>query len=108
MIAEDLRIFTHALTRRAFRELPFRFVLIPVLDGPHLCYPDELVGQVECWRAELSDLWLRYRRTRDRDRRIRLTRAMRRLHIACVNAAEGYAWPGAEGRYVVEFAPDPV
>lgn len=102
----DLRVFTVRLTRRHFRELPLRHVLLPSLDGPVLSFAWDLEAQAEVWRAELVELRLRYARAFRPEDRGALARRARRLHLARVNAAEGYTWPGSEGCYLVEFGTD--
>jgi hypothetical protein len=106
LIEPDPRIFTVALTRRYFRELPLRHVLVPALDAPVLSFPWGLEAQAAVWQTELAELRTRYARAFETPRRVELARRARRVHLARVAAAEGYAWPGSIGCYAVEFAPD--
>lgn len=100
----DVRVFTVALTRRYFRELPLRFVMIPALDAPVLSFPWSLEAQAEVWRAELVELRQRYAKAFTVDARVSIARRARRVHLVRVAAADGYTWPGAGGCYSVEFA----
>jgi hypothetical protein len=94
------------ISRAEFRALPFRFILIPVLDGPVLVFPEEHQPHASVYNAELDqwrEAWPRARRKAESARRI--VRAVRKAHIWRVNHAVGYTYPGNPPGHI-EFAPD--
>ena|ERR1700731_5214300 len=102
----DPRTFTVPISRAQFRALQFRFILIPVLDGPVLVFSNEHQPRASVYSAELDqwrEAWPRAKRNRDARRRI--SRAVRKAHDWCVSHAVGYTYPGNPPGHI-EFAPD--
>ena len=83
----------YPITRAKWRELPFRFVVVPVMDGPVLVFADHMQAQAEVWRSEIEEQAARWRSSADPIRRKRIAIRIRLLHVARVNAAEAFSWP---------------
>jgi hypothetical protein len=102
----DPRTFTVPISRAQFRALQFRFILIPVLDGPVLVFSPEDQPQASVYNAELDlwrEAWPRAKRNAQTARRI--ARAVRKAHGWRVSHALGYTYPGNPPGHI-EFAPD--
>lgn len=103
---ENPRTFLVRVSRRQFRELSLRFVLVPTLDGPRLVFPpgaDQALATV--LDAEL-DTWREARtKTRNPEKLKRIARAARDAHLRRVELAIGYTWPGNPPGHIA-FAPD--
>lgn len=99
----DLRTYLQPVTRRAFRELPLRAILIPTLDAPALRFEERHAGRAACLAAQIEHQGALYRRTADPFKRRSLASYIRRLHIRRVSIAVGYTWPGNPPGWI-EFA----
>jgi hypothetical protein len=96
------------ITRAQWLAIPFRFILIPVLDGPVLVFSTEDQPRASVYNAELDqwrEAWPRAKRNPQAARRI--ARAVRKAHMWRVNHALGYTYPGNPPGYI-EFAADAI
>jgi hypothetical protein len=101
---EDPRTFCVRVSRRHFRELPLRFILIPTLDAPRLVFSDRDAPQAEVLKARIEEYRSAFFRA-SREGQRRLAIAVRKPHLTRVALAVGYSWPGNPPGYI-EFAPD--
>ena len=102
----DPRTCTVPISRAQWLALPFRFILIPVLDGPVLVFSTEDQPRASVYNAELDqwrEAWPRARR----EARPRIARAVRKAHSWRVHHALGYTYPGNPPGFI-EFAADAV
>lgn len=95
-----------ALSRKQFRELPLRFVLVPALDGPRLVFARADQGRAAVLSAELDEWREAQSKTRATEKLKRIARAARDAHLRRVALSVGYTWPRNPPDFYVEFAPD--
>lgn len=105
---ENPRTFTIAITRQQWRDLPFELITgeTCVLDGPILKFAERDLLLLED-RESALDLHLKmYRRALRTGVSTAIAHGadqIRRAHIAIVNLAIGYTWPGNPPGHI-EFA----
>lgn len=103
--SEDPRTFLVTVSRKQFRELPLRCVLIPTLGSPVLVFEPRRQARAACLASQIEHQAGLYRRAFEPRKRAALASYMRRLHLQRVGLAIGYTWPGNPPGYI-EFGGD--
>lgn len=106
VFVENPRTFCISISRQAMRELPFSFVLLPVLScAPVLVFDDRRQGLAVVEQRRIDELVKPLMRARDGKLIREMKATVRRAHLTRVALAIGYTWPGNPPGYI-EFAPD--